>query len=132
MYVQAQAKDIREPCTQGFLNSPIASNFAGDFNQREEKMFFDRNFDIRTRLPIEIALDMLSHAMAIAYSYQNDKRHTLTVNELKMIDMFVAELEKNYTIAIYIASELRQRSKDEAEGSAKFTNPESFDYHYPE
>jgi len=83
-------------------------------------------------LPIEIALSILSHSMAIAYNYQNDKRHTLTVNELETIDMFVRELEKSHTIAIYIASELRQRSRDEAEGSQKFTNPDSFDYHYPE
>ncbi|MEK6746053.1 MAG: hypothetical protein AABY33_03375 [Pseudomonadota bacterium] len=90
-------------------------------------MFFDRNYDIRTMLPIEVALDMLSHAMAIAYNYQNDKRHTLTENELQMIDMFVAELEKNYSVAIYIAHCLRQRMNGEEEGLAKFTNPDALE-----
>ena len=79
-------------------------------------MFFNRNYDIRTMLPIEIAHCMLWYAMAITYSYQNDKRHNLNENELTLIDMFVKELEKNYVIALNISGHLRQRMNGEVEG----------------
>ncbi len=68
------------------------------------------------KLPIEIATELLASALIITDDYKNNKKHDLTEIELKMFNMFVAELEKNYTIAIYIASCLRQRVNDEDGG----------------
>lgn len=94
-------------------------------------MFFKRSRNIIKKQPIEIALNMLMHTMIIAYGYMHNKRYKLTEHDLKMMDLFKDELWRNYCTAQWIASCLHQRSRGEPEGSPKFTDPESFDYHFP-
>ncbi|MEK6746912.1 MAG: hypothetical protein AABY33_07775 [Pseudomonadota bacterium] len=68
------------------------------------------------KLPIEIVTELLASALIITDDYKNNKKHDLSEIELKMLGMFVAELEKSYTIAIYIAHCLRQRMNGEDGG----------------
>jgi len=92
-------------------------------------MFFRRR--IIQKPPIEIADMMVRNAMIIAYGYLHNKRNLPTQEELAMFESFVEELDHSRATAAYISRCLYQRSRGEPEGSPKFTNPDSFDYHFP-
>ncbi len=92
-------------------------------------MFFRRR--IIQKPPIEIADMMVRNSIIIAYGYLHNKRNIPSKEELAMFESFVEELDHSRATAAYILRCLHQRSRGEPEGSPKFTNPDSFDYHFP-
>ncbi len=114
----------------GFTNCPATSNQAGGLMGILD-MFSRRSKRVIKKQPIEIAFDMLMNAMIIAYGYKHNKKFIPGENDLKIFDCFVEELSSSYVTARYISRCLHKRRRGEEEVSPKFSNPESFDYHYP-
>ncbi len=63
--------------------------------------------------PIEVADNMLMHAMIIACGYAKYKKFVPTENDLKLFDNFADELHTSHLIAVYISNCMHQRHKEE-------------------
>ncbi len=63
----------------------------------------------RAAPPIETALNMIWHALIIAYGYQHNTRYKPTEHELQLFDLFTDELWQSYCTAQHIQRCLQQR-----------------------
>lgn len=74
----------------------------------------------------------MADAVEIAYQYLRDRKHRPTEDELRLLDELAEVLWQNHATAQYIARNMHQRAKGQPEGAKKFTDPNAFEYHYPE
>lgn len=63
--------------------------------------------------PIEVADNMLMHAMIIACGYAKYKKFVPSENDLKLFDDFAEELHTSYLIAVYISNCMHERHEKE-------------------
>lgn len=90
-------------------------------------MFFKK----KPKPPLEDAIRMVQDAIEIAYKSLRDRKHMPTETELEHFDRLANTLWESYTTAQYVSGCMHQRYNGEPEGSRKFTNPKTFDWHYP-
>ncbi len=91
-----------------------------------------RLFKKKSKPPLEEAIGLVYQAVEIAYKYKRDKRYQPTEADLASFARLEQVLWRHHATAQYIASAMHQRFKGEAEGAKKFSDPELFDYHYPD
>lgn len=98
-----------------------------DYRKRGVHMFFKK----KPKPPLEDAIRMVQDAIEIAYKPLRDKKYMPTEAELEHFERLANTLWENYTTTQYISRCLHQRYNGEPERSRKFTNPKTFDWHYP-
>ena len=89
-------------------------------------------FRRKPKPPLAEAILMVGDATEIAYKYLRDRKHIPTEEELRLLNQLAEAMWANHATVQYIARNMGQRFRGEPEGAKKFTDPEAFNYHYPE
>lgn len=88
-------------------------------------------FKKKQKPPLDSAIYLVNHAIDIAWKYQRDKKFIPSDDDFKKLDILLEAFWQNHCTLEYIIRCLKQRKNEKPEGAQKFTNPESFDYHFP-
>ncbi len=92
-------------------------------------MFFRRKPKLHASL--DEVLEHIAAASKIMTAYKRDKHFIPTSTELeRFYEIEQAFWAHNATLG-YVVRCMRQRAAGEPEGAKKFSDPEVFDYHYP-
>ena len=88
-------------------------------------------FRKKEKPPLDVAIDLVNQAVEMAYKYKRDKKYIPNAAEFKRLDGLLEALWQNHSTLDYIIRCLRQRSRGEPEGAARWHDKACFDYHFP-